>query len=174
MYATGAWQTFPPSTWDVHPLASPLETWAVNLIAWNARKSSVSALCPPIWYFIYTLLFCRRWMCIERDTCERRPITHDILLEIISRFDQTTLEWANLYAAFCSAFAGFFMNGQVHLRQGRKWLWLLELTRGSEMEVKLLPALYGNTPDWIHNASHRHQLSFSTPFPPAPDPKSHD
>ena len=43
----------------------------------------------------------------ERDTRERRPITRDILRQLISRFDQSTLEGANIQAAFCLAFAGF-------------------------------------------------------------------
>lgn len=47
----------------------------------------------------------------EGDTCERPPITRDILLKLISRFDQTTLEGANLHAAFCLAFAGFLRMG---------------------------------------------------------------
>lgn len=51
----------------------------------------------------------------EGDTCERQPITRDVLLKLISRFDQTTFEGANLHAAFCLAFAGF-TDGRVHLR----------------------------------------------------------
>ena len=48
----------------------------------------------------------------EGDTCERQPITHDILLQIISRFDQTIFEMANLYSAFYLAFAGFLRMGE--------------------------------------------------------------
>lgn len=46
------------------------------------------------------------------DTHEHRPITRNILLKLISRFDQTTLEGANLHAAFCLAFAGFLQMGK--------------------------------------------------------------
>lgn len=49
----------------------------------------------------------------QGDTRERRPITRDILLKLISRFDQTTLEGANLHAAFCLAFAGFLRMGEL-------------------------------------------------------------
>ena len=48
----------------------------------------------------------------EGDTQERWPITKDILLWLISRFDQTTFEYTNLYAAFCLAFAGFLRMGE--------------------------------------------------------------
>ena len=48
----------------------------------------------------------------EGDTRERRPITRDILLKLISRFDQRTFEGANLHAAFCLAFAGFLRMGE--------------------------------------------------------------
>ena len=48
----------------------------------------------------------------EGDTRERQPITRDILLKLISRFDQTTFEGANLHAAFCLAFAGFLRMGE--------------------------------------------------------------
>ena len=65
MYATGAWLMFPPSAWDAHPLASPLEIGALHLTSWNAGETSVTALCPPIKYFTHTLLFCGRWMCID-------------------------------------------------------------------------------------------------------------
>ena len=44
LYATGAWPTFPPSAWDAHLLASPLEIGALHLIAWDAGETSVSAL----------------------------------------------------------------------------------------------------------------------------------
>lgn len=48
----------------------------------------------------------------EGDTCECQPITFDILLKLISKFDQTTFEGANLYVAFCLAFAGFLRMGK--------------------------------------------------------------
>ena len=48
----------------------------------------------------------------EGDTRECWPITRNILLQLISRFDQTTLEGANLYSAFCLAFAGFLRMGE--------------------------------------------------------------
>ena len=48
----------------------------------------------------------------EGDTRKLRPITCDILLQLISRFDQTTLEGANIYSAFCLAFAGFLRMGE--------------------------------------------------------------
>ena len=67
----------------------------------------------------------------EGDTCKRRPITRDILLKLISRFDQTTLEGANLYAAFCLAFAGFLRMGEFIYDkvEGNFRSW--NLTRGS-------------------------------------------
>lgn len=43
----------------------------------------------------------------KRDTCKHWPITCDILLKLISRFDQTTLEGANLHAFFVLAFGRF-------------------------------------------------------------------
>lgn len=48
----------------------------------------------------------------EGNTRERQPITRDILLKLISRFDQTTLEGADLHAASCLAFAGFLRMGE--------------------------------------------------------------
>ena len=74
MYATGAWLTFPPSAWDAHPLASPLEIGALHLTSWDAGETSVNALCPPMSYFTHTLLLCGRWMCIEvtLDTLESK------------------------------------------------------------------------------------------------------
>lgn len=41
------------------------------------------------------------------DTQDKWPITYNILLKLISRFDETNLEKANLYMAFCVAFTGF-------------------------------------------------------------------
>lgn len=48
----------------------------------------------------------------EGDIWQRRPITCDILLKLISRFDSTTLKRANLHAVFCLAFAEFFRMGE--------------------------------------------------------------
>ena len=43
---------------------------------------------------------------------ERRPITRDILLQLVHQFDQTTLTGATNHAAFCLAFAGFLRIGE--------------------------------------------------------------
>ena len=43
----------------------------------------------------------------EADTKERRLITRDILLQILTSFDKTILLGATLYTLFCLAFAGF-------------------------------------------------------------------
>ena len=67
----------------------------------------------------------------EGDTRERRPITRDILLKLISRFDQTTLEGANLHAAFCLAFAGFLRMGEFTYDKVENDFGLWNLTRGS-------------------------------------------
>lgn len=48
----------------------------------------------------------------KRNTCECQPITFDILLKLISKFDQTTLEVANLHIAFFLACAGFWRMGK--------------------------------------------------------------
>ena len=43
----------------------------------------------------------------ERDIQKCQPITCNILLKLISKFDQITLEGANLHVAFCLASVGF-------------------------------------------------------------------
>ena len=48
----------------------------------------------------------------EADTKERRPITRDVLLQILTSFDKTTLLGATLHASFCLAFAGFLRIGE--------------------------------------------------------------
>ena len=48
----------------------------------------------------------------EGDTRKRQLIARNIILQIISKFDQTTFEGANLYSAFYLAFAGFFRMGE--------------------------------------------------------------
>lgn len=48
----------------------------------------------------------------EADTKERRPITRDLLLQILRQFDQTTLVGATLHASFCLAFAAFLRVGE--------------------------------------------------------------
>ena len=48
----------------------------------------------------------------QGDTCKCQPIIHNILPQTISRFDQTTFEEANLYSAFCLAFADFIKMGE--------------------------------------------------------------
>ena len=67
----------------------------------------------------------------EGDTCKRQPITHDILLKLISRFDQTTFKGVNLHAAFCLAFAGFLRMGEFIYNkvEGNFSSW--NLTQGS-------------------------------------------
>lgn len=67
----------------------------------------------------------------EGDTCERRPITRDILLKLISRFDQITLEGANLHAAFYLAFAGFLQMGGFTYNKVKSNFSSWNLTRGS-------------------------------------------
>lgn len=67
----------------------------------------------------------------EGDTCERRPITRDILLKLISRFNQTTLEGANLHAAFYLAFAGFLRMGKFTYDKVESDFSSWNLTRGS-------------------------------------------
>ena len=48
----------------------------------------------------------------EAGTRERRPITKDLLLQILHQIDGTTREGATLYAAFCLAFAAFLRIGE--------------------------------------------------------------
>ena len=67
----------------------------------------------------------------EGDIRERRPITRDILLKLISRFHQTTLEGANLRATFCLAFAGFLRMGKFTYDGVESGFGSWGLTRGS-------------------------------------------
>ena len=48
----------------------------------------------------------------EANTKERRPITKDLLLQILSYFDKSTYTGATLYASFCLAFAAFLRVGE--------------------------------------------------------------
>lgn len=48
----------------------------------------------------------------ETRTQKRRPITKDLLLQMLPHLDQRTREGATLYAAFCLAFAGFLRVGE--------------------------------------------------------------
>ncbi len=48
----------------------------------------------------------------EADTKERRPITRDLLLRVLSQFDTTTRQGATLHASFCLAFAAFLRVGE--------------------------------------------------------------
>ena len=67
----------------------------------------------------------------EGETHERRPITRDILLQLISRFNQRTLEGANLHSAFCLAFAGFLRMGEFTYDKVECDFNSWNLTRGS-------------------------------------------
>lgn len=49
----------------------------------------------------------------EGDIWDRRPMTRNILLKLILRLDQTTLEGAYLHAIFCLAFVGSFQMGKL-------------------------------------------------------------
>ena len=48
----------------------------------------------------------------EADTRERRPITKDLLLQMLPHLERRTREGAALYAAFCLAFAAFLRVGE--------------------------------------------------------------
>ena len=48
----------------------------------------------------------------ETNTQERRPITKDLLLEMLPHIDRKTREGATMYAAFCLAFAAFLRVGE--------------------------------------------------------------
>ena len=48
----------------------------------------------------------------ETSKRERRPITRDILLQLIKQFDRTTLTSVTHHASFCLAFAGFLRIGE--------------------------------------------------------------
>ena len=53
----------------------------------------------------------------ERDTRERQPITRDILLQLILRFDQTTLGGANLHARLGR---GLVFDDEIAAQQERR------------------------------------------------------
>lgn len=76
----------------------------------------------------------------EGDTCKRQLITCDILLKLITRFDQTTFEDTNLYAAFCLAFVGFLRMGEFTYNKVKGNFNSRNLTQGSIfiLEVQLL------------------------------------
>lgn len=48
----------------------------------------------------------------EAGTKERRPLTKDILMQLLSQLDQSTREGATYYASFCLAFAAFLRIGE--------------------------------------------------------------
>ena len=48
----------------------------------------------------------------EARSLERRPITKDLLLQILSYFSLRTREGVTLYAAFCLVFATFLRVGE--------------------------------------------------------------
>ena len=48
----------------------------------------------------------------EAGTRERRPITKDLLLQVLPHFNRSTREGATLHAAFCLAFAAFLRGGE--------------------------------------------------------------
>ena len=48
----------------------------------------------------------------EANTQERRPITKDLLLQMLPHLDRQTREGATRYAAFCLAFAAFLRVGE--------------------------------------------------------------
>lgn len=79
----------------------------------------------------------------EGDTRKRSPITWDILLKLISRFDQRNFEGANLHSAFCLSFAEFLRIGESTCDKVESDFRSWHLARGSIslQEDRLLLAL---------------------------------
>ena len=48
----------------------------------------------------------------DDQTRERRPITRDLLLQLLNQFDKSTIQGATWHASFCLAFAGFLRMGE--------------------------------------------------------------
>ena len=67
----------------------------------------------------------------DGDTCKHQLITRNILLQIISRFDQTTFERANFHSAFCLVFAGFLRMGKFNYDNVEPDFSFWNLTQGS-------------------------------------------
>ena len=85
----------------------------------------------------------------EGDTRERWPITQNILLRLISRFDKTTFEGVNLHAAFYLAFVGFLRMAEFTYNKVESDFRSWYLTRGSIFlqEDQLLLALPASKTD---------------------------
>lgn len=66
----------------------------------------------------------------KRDTCECWSISRNILLKLIFKFNQTTLEKANLYAAFCLVFARFLQMGDFTYNKVKNNFSFWNLTQG--------------------------------------------
>ena len=69
MYETGAWPTFPPSAWDAHPLASPLEIAAPHILRCRRNVNQCSVPTNIILYLYSPFLWAMnvhrsRWMAL--------------------------------------------------------------------------------------------------------------